>query len=425
MLQTSMNRRRLAGALWSAGLALIALGGWRLGRDLLGWGRPNVLLITLDTTRADRLGCYGYAGARTPALDRLAARGVLFEQAVCSAPLTLPSHATILTGLLPPEHGLRLNSVGALPAGVPTLATELRRRGYRTAAFVAATVLAAKFGLDRGFQVYDDNIPPEARRGGGEGGQAYRSGESVADAAIRWLQQPSRAPFFCWVHFYDPHWPYHAHTDRFGAQFADRPYDAEIAYLDAQVQRLLDALTQTGVGPRTLIVAVGDHGETLAGEPHAEPRPHHGLMLYRGTMRVPLILCGAGVRRHGRRVGALVETADVFPTVLACCGARAPARSSGRDLRPWLRGRSAAPRACYGESELPASYGWSGQRSLTTEEWKYIRSPVPELYDLVADPNETNNLAAARRSRRWAPCSGWCWRPASPCSASCRRCSTG
>src|SRR6516162_4816189 len=213
---------------------------------------PNLLLITLDTTRADRLGCYGYSAGRTPVLDSLAASGVVCERAFTVAPLTLPAHASLFTGLYPAENGVRSNGRGRLDAAVPTLAEVLKRRGYDTAAFVGSFVLAAKFGLNRGFQKYDDDFRPDEPAD--DELHRQRRGEAVVDSALTWLAGRKGRPFFCWVHLYDPHHPYVEHADLFGDEFAGRPYDAEIAYVDRQVGRLIDFLKARGLESRTLVV---------------------------------------------------------------------------------------------------------------------------------------------------------------------------
>lgn len=349
----------------------------------------NVLLITLDTTRADRLGCYGYSLAKTPVLDRLAKRGVLFERAYAPVPLTLPSHATMMTGLYPPEHGLRNNGQAALPSGLPTLATELKAAGYDTGAFVAAFVLDHKFGLQRGFDKYDDDLSladPTLH-----GHHQYRDGSLVIDAALRWLRPRARKPYFCWVHLFDPHYPYLAHEDRFGDQFSDRLYDAELAYVDEQLGRLISTLEKSGALDNTVIVIVGDHGESL-GE-HGELS--HSMTVYDATLRVPFLIASPGGIVAGHRVAEPVSLVDLAPTLLDQLGLKPLADASGRSLRPALRGESMPVRACYAETDEPWHAGhWSPLRALITERWKYIRSPRPELYDLIADPPELRDLAS-------------------------------
>jgi arylsulfatase A-like enzyme/Flp pilus assembly protein TadD len=350
--------------------------------------RPNLLLITLDTTRADRLGCYGYSAGRTPVLDSLAASGILCERAYTVAPLTLPAHASLLTGLYPAENGVRTNGRGRLDDGIPTLAEVLKRRGYETAAFVASFVLDAKFGLDRGFRTYDDELP--ADEPGAAELHRQRSGEAVVDAALAWLNQKHSGSFFCWVHLYDPHAPYLSHADLFGEAFADRPYDAEIAYVDQQVGRLVEFLRTNGLDSRTLVVVVGDHGEGL-GE-HVERT--HGSTLYNVTMQVPLIFHQAGRLSAGGRVAANVSLIDVSPTIVDLLGLPDPRKITGKSFAGGLMGGELPPAICYGATDEPfLTNGWSPLRSLTESRWKYIRTTREELYDLAADPEERENLA--------------------------------
>lgn len=351
---------------------------------------PNVLLVTLDTTRADRLGCYGYADARTPTFDALAAEGVLFERAYASCPLTLPSHATMLTGLHPPEHGLRINADGVLHASIPTLAELLADRGLRAGAFVAAYVLDSKFGLDRGFETYDDDL-----RGGSyshERLHRFRPGFFVVERALRWLKGLGGEPFFCWVHLFDAHAPYSPHTDMFGDVFTARPYDGEIAYQDVQVARLLSFLDEQGLRENTWIIVSGDHGEGL--DDHGEKL--HGNFVYDTTLCVPLLVNGPRVE-PGTRVDALVSLVDLMPTVLDLAGCRVPDGVTGGSFLPAVAGDAIAPRVCYGESDLPLrAHACAPLRCLIEGDWKYIRSPRPELYDLIEDPGEASNVHALR-----------------------------
>lgn len=392
MKSPQWQRVRRRGVLVSLTALAAGVTGWRWLRTAR---RPNLLLITLDTTRADRIGCYGCATALTPALDSLAAGGVLFERASAAAPLTLPSHTTMMTGLYPQEHGLLTNGRGRLEQDIPTLAEVLRLAGYDTAAFVASFVLHAKFGLDRGFSTYDDDLadpgaPPS------QGMYRQRSGARVAESALAWLRQRRSAPFFCWVHLYDPHDPYVAHPDEFGDRFAANPYDGEIAYMDLQVQKLLSDLDSRGLRDETLIVAVGDHGESL-GEHHEQ---QHGLTLYQAAMHVPWIFSGWGVTTPGRRIPHTVSLIDLMPTVLDIAGLADAALTASRSLRPALSGAEMAPRECCAATDDPLlEHGWAPLRSLTTQNWKFIRSVQPELYDLTADPREETNLAATQPDR--------------------------
>lgn len=374
-----MKRRAIAVLVLLLGLAAAAWWWWSARAP-----KWSVLLITLDTTRADRLACYGYSGAITPNFDRLAADGALFERAYTVVPITLPAHATLHTGLLPPEHGLRINGTSRLPDSVPTLADILRARGYRTGAFVSSLVLDARFGLARGFETYDD------RMGNGPGGPAVeRSAADTVSAALGWLEDAASEPLFCWVHLYDPHDPYVDHPEEFGDRFTGRPYDAEIAYMDHHVGRLLDALPRLGIERRTIVVIAGDHGEGLGDHKEAT----HGYLAYNSTMHVPLILRHPAWEQPGLRIAEPVSLDDVFPTLLD--GLQLPPfeNLSGRSLQPYWKSAPLAPRACYGETQAPLMEGgWCPLRTWTTARWKYIQSTLPELYDLQADPHELHNL---------------------------------
>jgi arylsulfatase A-like enzyme/Tfp pilus assembly protein PilF len=366
--------------LWTAlGALLLGLSptpGSRALQSATPAASHSLLLLTLDTTRADHIGCYGYAGARTQTLDHLAAGGVRYARALAPTPLTLPSHATLLTGLLPPEHGLRDNGTAVLPGEIPTLATALAGRGHATAAFVASRVLDARFGLGRGFTVYDDRMAAERV---GEYGYPERPAAQVTAAAIAWLRDlPAGRPFFLWVHYYDPHAPYeplpeYAHLP---------PYDAEIAAVDREIGRLLAALP--GGPGAALVAAVGDHGESL-GE-HGERG--HGLFLYRGPLEVPLLIAGPGVAR-GETVSRLVATQDLPGHLLHLVGVE-----TGK-FPPALRRRLGEREAVYSETWFPlTAYGWSPLRALTRDRYRFIAAPRPELYDFVADPAESRNLAS-------------------------------
>ncbi len=356
--------------------------------------RPNLLLITLDTTRADRLGCYGYSGGRTSTLDSLAAAGVVCEHAYTVAPLTLPAHASLFTGLYPVESGIRTNGRGRLDDALPTLAEVLQRQKYETGAFVASYVLNGKFGLDRGFSKYDDDFVDD--KPSADSVQRERNGESVVDAALAWLGKNHTRPFFCWVHLFDPHAPYRAHFELFGEEFADRPYDAEIAYADQQVERLLEFLKRQGLESQTLVVVVADHGEGL-GE-HVERT--HSATLYNATMHVPLIFRQPGRLAAGRRVSSNLSIVDLFPTILELLGAAGPRQMTGRSFKAALTGSPVGSSRCYGATDEPfLRSGWSPLRSILDGSWKYIRTARPELYDLASDPHERNNLAEAHPDR--------------------------
>jgi arylsulfatase A-like enzyme/tetratricopeptide (TPR) repeat protein len=356
--------------------------------------RQNLLLITLDTTRADRIGCYGYAPAKTPVLDSLAASGALCEQTSTIAPITLAAHSSLFTALYPAETGLFTNGRGKLDDKIPTLAKELEKQGYDTAAFVAAMVLNSKHGLNQGFRMYDDDfIGDEASP---DIMHRQRSGAAVVDAALHWLGLRRSKPFFCWVHLFDPHAPYLSHSEMFGDEFADRPYDAEVAYVDWQVGRLLEWLKQQGHDSNTLVVVVGDHGEGL--RDHLEPT--HGLTLYEDVLRVPLIFRLPGHIPDGTRVAQRLSLVDASPTILDLLGVADRRKTSGRSFKPALMGGNVDPRPCYAQTDEPFLVnGWCPLRSLTDVSWKYIRTTKVELYDLEQDPHERHNLAADHPER--------------------------
>lgn len=336
---------------------------------------PSVVLLTLDTTRADALG------PGTPALGKLAARGTLWTRAVTPVPLTLPAHASLLTGLTPPEHGIRDNGTAVLPKDVPTLATAFSGKGYATAAFVASRVLDRRFGLARGFGHYDDKAPAEQI---GEYGYPERNARQMTDAALEWLaKRPAGKPLFLWVHYYDPHAPYEAP----GAGERQR-YAGEVTYMDREIGRLLAGLP--GGAERYLIAAVADHGEAL-GE-HGERT--HGIFLYQSTMSVPLVLAGPGVPR-GKKIAETAPTIRLASTLLRLAGA--PSAGFGEPL-PGLGGKPSGP--VYLESRFALSaYGWSPLEGMFDGRWKLIVAPKPELYDLGTDPGETRNLLNSQREQ--------------------------
>ncbi len=347
----------------------------------------NLLLVTLDTTRADRLGCYGWPGAHTPRLDALARSGTRFERAFAHAPITLPSHCTMMTGTRPPENGVRGNFRYRLGPQLPTLAETFRQHDYSTGAFVSAAVLDRRYGLDRGFETYDDDMDGAAS----SGPDSQRQAEQVADRALAWLDRVKDQPFMCWVHFFDPHPPYIA-PQPYVDQTA-QPYDAELAYVDANIGRLLDWLEAHSLRDRTLVIVVGDHGESL-GEHGYE---WHAMLVYQCIMRVPLVFSLPGRLPQAQVDGTPVGLSDIMPTVLELWGWRRPAEVTGTSLLPQLAGQTDHSRAIYGESDYPYySFGWSKLRCLTDARWKYIRAPRPELYDLEADPNELNSLASVQ-----------------------------
>jgi tetratricopeptide (TPR) repeat protein len=353
-------------------------------------GRPhNVVLITLDTTRADHLGCYGYASARTPRLDALAASGVRFVRAYAPAPLTLPSHASILSGLYPVAHGVH-NNGHDLPAGIATLATILKAKGFATAAFVSSFSVDSRFGLGRGFDVYDDTFDADQPL---KGANAERRAVQTFARFSHWLAGIGSERFFAWVHYYDPHMPY----DPPPPFRQGHPYDGEIAYMDHYVGAILDLLEERGLLDRTLIVAAGDHGEGLGDK----VEEGHGIFLYEETLRVPLILSDPAVFRTARTVESAVRLVDVAPTILETVGlGREAAGMQGQSLVPWLKGRPGRDLDALVETFYPReNYGWSELVGLVAERWKLIQSPRPELFDLGTDPGERTNLFVAAAAK--------------------------
>ena len=375
----------LVGCCLFVALAL-GCGGAADGAGPIPQGAPNVLLVTLDTTRADHLGAWGHAGARTPRLDGLAAGGVRFARAYSQVPLTLASHASMLSGVHPAGTGVHVNFQGAVAREVRLLPEAFQASGYRTAAFVAAWVLNSEFGLGRGFGRYDDLGDQRATLDK----QVERSADVIVDHALEWLAQDPERPFFGWLHFFDAHDPYEP-PEGFREGF-DEAYDGELAFVDHELGRLLDWLDQKGLSERTLIVVAGDHGESL-GE-HGEGT--HGLLVYDYALHVPLIVAQAGRWPAGRVVDEPVGLIDLHSTIVELCGGKVDWKVEGASLLDAIEGRPLAPRAVYAESEYPLrSFGWAPLRSLIVGEWKYIEAPEPELYDLLQDPGELEDRAAS------------------------------
>ncbi|MEQ8768268.1 MAG: sulfatase-like hydrolase/transferase [Planctomycetota bacterium] len=355
--------------------------------------RPtSVLLITLDTTRADRLGCYGRTEAGTPVLDRLAREGALFERAYCSVPITLPSHTSILTGTYPIFHGVRDNGSFVASSRLTTLAEILKEEDYRTGAFIASYPLSSAFGLDQGFEVYDEQFgaTDDARRVFLD----ERPADQVVERASAWIEKTeSDDAFFAWVHFFDPHAPYEPPADLRG-KLSD-PYQGEIAGMDRALGELVKTLERLDRLDDTLIVVVADHGEGL-GE-HGEGS--HAALIYDSTMRVPMIVRGPEV--PATRVRPLARTIDIVPTVTDLLGISQPKAVQGRSLRPLWQGRESDPRPVYLETLWPKLHqGWSPLEGMVLADRKMIRATAlpattPELYDVVSDPAELHDLALA------------------------------
>ena len=351
-------------------------------------GRPNVLLITVDTLRADYVGVNGATEVRTPNLDRLAASGVNFTRARSPVPLTLPSHASIFTGDYPPTHGVRDNGTYRLADMKTTLAEILKTEGYSTAAFVGTFVLDHRFGLAQGFDVYDDRTWSSADML--ESLEAERPAGEVYQAFARWLSvYGGDSPFFAWIHLYDPHAP-HTPPEPYRGRYRENPYAGEVAYTDAVIGRILSELESLEVLERTLVAVVGDHGEGL-GE-HNEMT--HSLLIYNSTIHVPMILSGTDRVPAGRRVDTLTRTIDLAPTLLDYLGISTKL-GEGISLRARIEGEpSEEELTVYSESLYARlNLGWSELRALEAGKYRFILAPVPELYDLDEDPGETENRA--------------------------------
>jgi len=361
--------------------------------------RPPIVLITIDTLRADRLGSYGSARGLTPSLDAFAREATRFTAAVSQVPLTLPSHATILTGLHPAHHGVRSNDGFRLSPAAPTLAESLKSAGYATGAFIGGYPLRRSSGLARGFDRYDDEFLASSDA-------IERSADAVIQSAEAWVDANAAQPFFAWIHLFDPHSPY-TPPPPFAAGHRDNPYDGEVAYTDAAIGRFLDHLRQRSLFASAAIVVVADHGESL-GE-HGERT--HGTFLYDSTIRVPLLIklsvprsarpsagrpADAGAQDAGT-IGVPVETADLAPTIAALAGATLE-RVDGRSVLPLIDGEAGDPdRPAYAESYYQnVLLGWSPLRAVRTARWKLVEAPRSELYDLEHDPGELQNRLAER-----------------------------
>jgi arylsulfatase A-like enzyme/Flp pilus assembly protein TadD len=348
----------------------------------------NVVLVTLDTTRADRFGCYGSTQQLTPQIDRLAAEGTLFLNASSATPLTLPAHSSLMTARLPAAHGVRDNGGFKLASDQTTLAEVLKANGWVTGGFVSAYVLDRKWGIAQGFEHYRDQFEAIGTKSA-DIGEIQRSGDDTVAAALNWIDQQQGNRFFSWIHLYDPHTPY-APPEPYRSRHAD-PYDGEIAWTDDVVGRLLGGLEQRRLTDRSVIVVLADHGESL-GE-HGEHG--HGLFIYRQTTHIPLILKAPHRGLQGVRVAATARMVDVAPTILDLVGLAGQLDGQGLSLMPLITGETGGdPRAGYAESFYPRfHYGWSELRSVQRGSWRLIEAPRPELYDLAADPGERNNLA--------------------------------
>ncbi|MDQ5858792.1 MAG: sulfatase-like hydrolase/transferase, partial [Acidobacteriota bacterium] len=372
----------------TATLVVLALFGVSCGRgSSVSRGAP-VIVVCVDTLRADRLPAYGYRGVETPGLDRLAADSIVFDNAISHVPLTLPSHASLFTGLMPFQHGVRDNLGYRLSKEHPTLATRLKAKGYATGAAVSAIVLDRGTGIGEGFDFYDDAI--EARDSAQAIGQLQRAGDDTRRRLEGWIAtQPADGRLFAFLHLYEPHAPYEA-PEPLRDRYRSSPYDGEVAASDAVTGRFLDFLRERKIYDRALIVFLSDHGEGLGD--HGEDE--HGIFLYREAIRIPLFVKLPGSERAGGRVALPVQVADLLPTVLAAIGEDVPEPLPGRSLLDFAAGKGTV-RRIYSETVFPRyHFGWSDLSSLTDDRHQYVHAPRAELYDWRADPAEKKDLAS-------------------------------
>jgi arylsulfatase A-like enzyme/Tfp pilus assembly protein PilF len=353
--------------------------------------RTNVVLISIDTLRADHVGAYGFARPTTPNIDAVAREGVVFKNVHTPVPMTLPAHVSMLTGTLPPTHGLRDNLLNKLPDASLTLAEMLKAAGYTTGAVVSSFVLDRRFGTSQGFDSYDDQFQVVHK----VGDLNERKGDETARVAVQWLESHKERPFFLFVHFYDPHDPYDP-PEPFASKWKEQPYDGEVAFADHCAGEVLSKLRELGLWDETVVVVTGDHGEML-GE-HGEL--NHGFFIYEGALRVPLVV--RVPRAAPRQVELPVSLVDIVPTVVSLAGIPVPKEVQGIDLSPWLAGRGSGggARPLYAETVTPTRYyGTSSLLGVIVDGWKYIETSRPELYDLRRDPAEAVNLLEREPAR--------------------------
>jgi len=359
----------------------------RRGRDF------NVILITLDTTRADKIGCYGATDVKTPVIDGFAGRGLRFDKCIAQTPLTLPSHTSILTGTFPLYHGVRDNGGFIVPPGLETIAEVFKTGGYQTAAFVAAYVLDSRWGLNQGFDTYFDQFDLSKFETISLG-NIQRPADEVLDEALPWLDKKKSDKFFAWIHLYDPHTPYEP-PPPFDAEYAGRPYLGEIAYMDSQLGRVQAFLEDNGLADNTFLVIAGDHGESLG--QHQETA--HCFFIYQEAIHVPLIFVTPFARLQGKTSARPANLADIMPTVLDMCGLPRPKDVQGESLAGEFFGRTQDPAETltYSETFYPRfHFGWSELQSVQNDRYQLIMATDMELYDLVEDPRELVNLIDAR-----------------------------
>jgi arylsulfatase A-like enzyme/Tfp pilus assembly protein PilF len=390
-MRSGVGGNRVKWVRFASLLMILTWVGCERVRELWPGQRPNVLIITLDTTRADHLGCYGYKNIETPTLDRLAAEGVRFEKVYAAAPITLPSHASILTGAYPIYHGARNNGTYQVDPSITTAAEIFKSKGYHTAAFIASFPLLSKFGLNQGFDLYDDRIE--------EGKEKHkflfqeRRAEDVNKAVFHWLDHRPQGPFFMWVHYFDPHFSYDPPAP-FKLQYFYHPYDGEIAYVDSQIGKLLGALQEQKLLDNTIVAITADHGESL-GE-HKENT--HAMLIYYGTIQVPLIIWAPKRITPKTVVTDMVRSIDILPTLLAYAGIKAPSEIQGASLRPLIEDRTKTLNlVAYTETLAPfLHFHWSPLEGVRTAQYSYIKAnpEEEELYDVTQDRKEAKDLSA-------------------------------
>ncbi|MFO8057200.1 MAG: sulfatase-like hydrolase/transferase [bacterium] len=389
MNKTSFFRREYGyGLLAVAWCAIGAFLIWSLvAAPGCGKDRWNILVISMDTTRADRIRCYGYDWVETPGLNSLARDGILFERAYSHIPLTLPAHTSIFTGMVPTYHGVIDNGGYQVPEDVTTLAEVLKEAGYQTSAFISAAVLKKEFNLDQGFDYWnEEDIEPQEEL---SALVAERPADKVTDDALEWLEKNRQKNFFMWVHYYDPHATYDPPSVY--AELYESDYDGEIAFMDSEIKRLLGQMKEYGLYDKTMIIAVGDHGEGL-GE-HDEQT--HATFIYETTQHIPLIMTIPGFQEAGKRIRTLASHMDLMPTVLDFLGLEMPADMNGKSLKEIIElpAGEVIDRYVFLESKHSLlHYGWSPLSAIVGPRYKYIKAPTPEFYDLRNDPDESRNL---------------------------------
>jgi len=390
--------RRTAWVAILAGLVTAALHFSGCGRSGPKAQVTNVILIVIDTLRSDHLGCYGYSEIRTPVMDDLARNGTLFEQGITPVPVTVPAFTSLLTSSFPPTHGVRDNGLYALNDEMLTLAEVLRDRGLRTAAILGSAVMDPSSGLDQGFDTYDDDFEGSYRPNdpvyvplAEELRRSRRRADIVTRNAARWIGANKDHPFFILLHYFDPH-SYYDPPPPFDSLYADCLYDGEVAFTDHQIGVFFDRIRSFNIPGRTLVILTADHGEGLGEHNEAQ----HGLLIYDSTLRVPLVFFCPDVCPPGVRVSGAVSLVDIAPTVLQLLGVECPEPFQGVDLSACFCDGNVPARPLYCETYRPRlSYGWSELLGIRTENWKYIRAPEPELYDLAQDGGEVVNLAGS------------------------------